>query len=155
MAKKQIRIWVDIDTLGRLKKGAVNAGTSLSDFANTIFLRGFEAECFSESNPGSEIKALLASGLREVTSEIRSLERALPDMRGREQDPGQPSGYPWTKDQVRHLVYIAARLDKFFTVYNADWGRNDANVGTRARVANEAGDRAIQKFGLKEDEHAR
>ena len=174
MPKKQIHIWVESDTLGRLKSGSVSAGKSLSDFADTTLRRGLDPEgptrlplsegaapvtASSGFDPEPVRKAveaaIQASDLGTLKSEIRALERTLFEGQGMKPADVPTVGYPWTKDQVRHLVYTLARLDKFFTVYNADWGRNDANVGTRARVATEAGDRAVQKFGLKEDEHAR
>jgi hypothetical protein len=156
MAKKQIRIWVETDTLSRIRSGSIATGKSLSDFADTTLRRGLVAEGSPASGPDPEFKALLQARLDEVTTGFRELERAVLDLRGEDgQGSGPPSGYPWTKEQVRHLVYTLARLDKFFTVYNADWGKNDANVGTRARVANEAGDRAVQKYGLGEDDHGR
>lgn len=155
MAKKQIRIWLETDTLSRIRSGSIATGKSLSDFADTTLRRGLVAEGFPASGPDPEFKALLETRLDEVTTGFRDLKRAVLDLRGEGQDSGSLSGYPWTKEQVRHLVYTLARLDKFFTVYNADWGKNDANVGTRARVANEAGDRAVQKYGLGEDGHGR
>lgn len=169
MAKKQIRIWVDVDTLSRIKAGAVQGGRSLSDFADATLRRGLawegegERPSHGHSTDGPDPEtlrkavetAIRLAGLDELKTGIGDLGRLLLEVREKVLGPGASSGYPWTKEQVRHLVYAAARLDKFFTVFNADWGRNDANVGTRARVANEAGDRAVQKFGLKEDDHAR
>ena len=149
MKTKILRIRVDSGTENLLKSRAGSEGKSLSETVRTLILKSLESNRTS-------VPAIDPESVRKaVESGIRDLGRTLSDMRGREQDPGQPSGYPWTEDQVRHLVYTLARLDKFFTVYNAAWGQNDANVGTRARVASEAGDRAVQKFGLKEDDHAR
>ena len=155
MAKKPIKIWVETDTLVQLKKAAILAGRSLSNHADSVLRRGLEGEDLAEGTMGPGIGELLKSGFEDVKSGFRELERAVLDLREEGQGPGALSGYPWTKEQVRHLVYTLSRLDKFFTVYNADWGKNDANVGTRARVANEAGDRAVQKYGLGEDRDGR
>ena len=153
MAKKRISIRVDDDTLSRIKIGAVQGGRSLSDFAFATLRRGLDAEGSGKADTGPGIGEILASGLDDVKAGIRGLGRALSETRTT--GAGATAGYPWTFEQVRFLIYTLARLDKFFTVYNAAWGQNDANVGTRARVASEAGDRAVQKFGLKEDDHAR
>ena len=155
--KLQVRM-TDLD-LEALKKRAVFAGKNISDFARDLIHAGLDSGSGPKQtiDPESVRKAvevaIHSAGLDEVKAEIRSLERILSDTRAA--GAGATAGYPWTEDQVRHLVYTLARLDKFFTVYNAAWGQNDANVGTRARVASEAGDRAVQKFGLKEDDHAR
>ena len=157
MASRKLQVRMTNSDLETLKKRAVVAGKNMSDFARDLIHAGLDSGRTSipAIDPEAVRKALETAGLDEVTTGIRELERAVLDLREEGQGPGPPSGYPWTKEQVRHLVYTLARLDKFFTVYNADWGKNDANVGTRARVANEAGDRAVQKYGLGEDDHGR
>lgn len=161
MKTKILRIRVDSGTENLLKSRAGSEGKSLSETVRTLIRHSLESNRTSVPvlDPESVKKvvesAIRASDLGTLKTEIRALERTLFEGQGKEPVSDRPSGYPLTEDQVRHLIYTSAKLDRFFTVFNAAWGRNDADVGTRARVASEAGDRAVQKFGLKEDDHAR
>ena len=159
MKTKILRFRVDSGTENLLKSRAGAERKSLSETIRTLILKSLESNPPSvpaidpESVKKAVEAAIQASDLGTLRAGIRDLGQVLSETRAA--GDGATAGYPWTRDQVRHLVYTTARLDRFFTAYNADWGRNDANVGTRARVASEAGERAVEKFGLKEDNHGR
>ena len=170
MAKKRINLWLDIDTLSRVKSGSISAGKSLSDFADTTLRRGLDPEgptqmALSEgvppvsvggsTNPGFDPEmvrkaveaAIRTSGLGTLKAEIQALERTLYEGQRKEPDPDQPSGFSWTKDQAVFLIYTVACIAKFFEEYNAAWNTNDQQkVMTRTRIVNESGKRAVQKY---------
>ena len=170
MPKKQIHIWVETDTLSRLKSGAVAAGKSLSDFADITLRRGLDPEVSTQMVPGErgdsvtagsstspsfdtetlrkavEV-ALRTSGLDTLKAEIQALERTLYEGQRKEPDPERPPGFSWTKDQAVFLIYTVACIAKFFEEYNAAWNTNDQQkVMTRTRIVNESGKRAVQKY---------
>ena len=170
MPKKQIHIWVETDTLSRLKSGSISAGKSLSDFADTTLRRGLDPEVSSKialsegappvpvggsTSPGCDPEtlreaveaAIRTSGLGTLKAEIQALERTLYEGQRKEPDPDQPSGFSWTKDQAVFLIYTVACIAKFFEEYNAAWNTNDQQkVMTRTRIVNESGKRAVQKY---------
>jgi len=170
MAKKEVHIWIETDTLSRLKSGSVSAGKSLSDFADTTLRRGLDPEDSSKialsegaapvsvvgsTSSGFDTEtvrkaveaAIRASGLVELKAEIQALERTLYEGQRKEPVPDQPSGFSWTKDQAVFLIYTVACIAKFFEEYNAAWNTNDQQkVMTRTRIVNESGKRAVQKY---------
>ena len=157
MRTKVIRVRVDSETENQIKNRAGSEGKSMAGIIRSFIEKSLDSGRTSVPaiEPEAIRKALETAGLDEVKTGIRDLARVVLDLREEGQSSGASPGYPWTKEQVRHLVYTLARLDKFFTVYNAAWGKNDANVGTRARVANEAGDRAVQEYGLGDVDRVR
>ena len=105
MGKKQLNIWVEIDTISRLKKEAESAGKSLSDFADATLRRGLDPESPTRiapseggapvtvgSSPGSSFDAELVrkaveaaiqtSDLGALKAEIRGLKWALFNAQG-------------------------------------------------------------------------
>ena len=170
MPKKQIHIWVETDTLSRLKSGSVTAGKSLSDFADTTLRRGLDPGGPTQMVPGeggdsvpvggttnagfdpetlreAVEAAIRTSGLGTLKAEIQALERTLYEGQRKEPVPDQPSGFSWTKDQAVFLIYTVACIAKFFEEYNAAWNTNDQQkVMTRTRIVNESGKRAVQKY---------
>ena len=173
MPKKQIHIWVETDTLGRLKSGSVSAGKSLSDFADTTLRRGLDPEgpariALSEgAAPGPALSgfdpepvrkaveaAIQASDLGTLKAEIRALERTLFEGQGKEPVSDRPSGFSWTKDQAAFLIYTIACINRFFEEYNAAWNTNDQQkVMTRTRLANDSGTRAVRKYFSEGEEN--
>ena len=161
MPRKPITIWVETDTLVRLKKAAVLAGRSLSNHADSALRRGLDQEGVPGSLPDGKtgpgfdpepVRKAVEAAFREsdlgpLKAEVQALERTLYDAQGMKPAPVPEAGFSWTKDQAGFLIYTLARIDRFFEEYNAAWGRNDSpNVALRARVANETGQREVQKY---------
>jgi hypothetical protein len=161
MPRKPITIWVETDTLVRLKKAAVLAGRSLSNHADSALRRGLDREEAPGSLPDGKTgpgfdpepvrkaveAALRDSELGPLKAEIIALERTLYDAQGMKPAPVPEAGFSWTKDQAAYLIYSAAVLTKFFEEYNAAWNMNDQQkVMTRKQLASDSGQRAVQKY---------
>ena len=163
--KTYVPVRMPDDIFVRVKKMAGEQGRSVSETVGMLVMKSLDSG--SESGPeiDQEIirkmveSAVQVSGLGNLRAEIKALEQTIFDAQRMKPsglpETGAAGGYPWTKEQVRFLIYTLARLNRFFEEYNAAWGRHDPQVTTRAETANGSGDRAVKKYGLKEDDHAR
>ncbi len=159
MRRKNVTVRLPEEVFGRVKKEAISGGRSVSETVGILVLKSLESGRASVPaiDPESVKKAvesvLRKTGLDEVNAGIRDLGQALSDTRTT--GAGASTGYPWTKDQVRHLVYTAARMDRLLEDFNTLWSKSVPETSTRARVANEEGERTARNLGLGEDNHGR
>lgn len=161
MPRKPITIWVETDTLVRLKKAAVLAGRSLSNHADSALRRELDREGSpgslpeGKTGPGFDsepVREAVEAALREselgpLKAEIQALERTLYDAQGMKPAAVPEAGFSWTKDQATFLIYTVACLAKYFEEYTAAWNRNDQQrVMTITRLVDDSGRREVQTY---------